>query len=159
MNEETKLETVADVLEWALQQLGVEGLCNDGCVCDSPECCDIPAGCLLATTRRCVPKESDHHCSICESNDSTGGDGICYVPTPVKVPKNPGWSSEPPTEPGWYASWWPESKSPRLDRISLSGGEIRIGDFSLTEVCYLDGIDEDKIQWLKIAEPELPPKE
>lgn len=67
----------------------------------------------------------------------------------------PQWSTEPPTESGWYVSCWPGSKSPRIDKISIFGDEIRIGDFSLTEICYLDEVDEKKIKWLKIEPPEV----
>jgi len=85
--QKTKLEDIGDVLDWALSQLGVSGLCwGEGeCVCDADDICcsEIPLDCALAKTRVCPGPVSDEGC--CADCSGTAGN-ICYEPYSYFVP-------------------------------------------------------------------------
>lgn len=85
----------------------------------------------------------------------------------------PQWSSDPPTEPGWYWSrgynvdpsrsfmtevYWYEGRLVYLTVASRSSGTFSGGVARLAADFQSDPFLQ-KIKWLKIAEPELPPKE
>jgi len=85
------LETLSDVIEWALDYLDIKGLCrSDGCNCHAND-----FDCFL-----------NHDCALMERK---ADDPKCcqQITKPIMAPCRPSqWTAEAPTELGWYICFW-----------------------------------------------------
>ena len=166
MSDELKpLETLGDVINWALRYLDIrflDGEClHGGCSTLAPFTCrNIVKNCTftrnlkickIAERKPCI----EERCAVFDDCSLAKRYDRCYEKQPISIvpPHAPAWSKEPPTEPGIFlvafekGLVWPVLIDGDL-RVKTPGGTISY------QLSYF--ADAFAKFWLKIEVPALP---